>query len=171
VDNTVEEELKTGDPLFDEAEPGPGGPIELPKANLLKRWGASFLDEGVWLVLAQCLGWFISGPIIPFLGMAIASVQDAPFGGGTSVGRKIVDQALVDAEGFECTIGKGFARNGLRVLMWIFILPIFIDIGLVLFHPQGKTMADLILGTQVVDRPYARLRPDQIPGGDPAQLT
>jgi len=170
MDQDVETELRTGDPLFDEDEPAGGGPLELPKANLLKRWGASFLDEGVWLGLATCLGGFISGPIIPFIGMIVATVQDAPFGGGTSVGRKIVDQALVDADGFECTIGKGAARNGLRVLMWIFILPIFIDIGLILFHPQGKTMVDLILGTQVVDRPFARLRPDQITGGGAAQL-
>jgi uncharacterized RDD family membrane protein YckC len=99
-------------------------------------------------------------------------LQDAPFGGGTSLGRRTTGQVLVDAQGRECTVGRGIARNAIRVALWVggCGLPILADLGLVLIHPRGRTLADLILGTQVVDRSWAVPRADQIEGPTPRLL-
>jgi uncharacterized RDD family membrane protein YckC len=138
--------------------------VDLPPARRVERLMASVLDEGIWVGLAATLGFVFSGGLITALGFAAAIVQDAPFGGGTSIGRRITDQVLVDHRGTECSVGRGIARNALRLVLWAggCGLPLLLDIGLVLVHPKGRTSADLILGTQVVDRPHAIPRPDQI---------
>jgi uncharacterized RDD family membrane protein YckC len=138
--------------------------VDLPAARRLERLMASVMDEGIWVGLAAALGFVFSGGLITALGFTISVIQDAPFGGGTSIGRRITDQVLVDHRGMECSVGRGVARNALRLALWAggCGLPLLLDIGLVLVHPKGRTSADLILGTQVVDRPHAILRPDQI---------
>ena len=137
---------------------------DLPPARRMERLMASLLDEGIWVGLAATLGIVSSGGLITALGFAAAVVQDAPFGGGTSLGRRITDQVLVDQRGMECTVGRGALRNGLRLALWAggCGIPLLLDIGLVLIHPKGLTTADIILGTQVVERQHAVLRPDQI---------
>ena len=146
---------------------------DLPAADRLKRMSAAVLDEGVWIGLAGALGLLFSGGMIMVAGAVVAILQDSPFGGGTSVGRRITDQVLVDHQGMECTVGRGVARNALRVALWAAGcgLPLLLDIGLALVHPKGLTLADLILGTQVVDRAHATLRPDQLEARERPQLT
>ncbi len=138
--------------------------LDLPAARRMERFCAAALDEGIWVGLAAALGLLFSGGLITALGLVAAVVQDAPFGGGTSVGRRIIDQVLVDHRGMECSPGRGAARNALRLALWAggCGIPLFLDIGLLFIHPKGRTTADLILGTQVVDRQHALLRPDQI---------
>ena len=150
-----------------------GMAVDLPKANILKRWGASLLDEVLIKVLFGVLGGAISAGLLWLISLVIFTCQDMPFGGGTSLGRKITDQVLVNRNGTECTPLESAKRNGLRVVLWYCSLTImlWVDIGLALFHPKGQTSADLILKTQVVDRPYALLRPDQLPGGERPQLS
>ncbi len=138
--------------------------LDLPLAPPVERLCAAVLDEGIWVGLSVVLGFLFSGGLITALGFAAAVVQDAPFGGGTSLGRRITDQVLVDHRGMECSVGRGAARNGLRLALWAggCGIPLLLDIGLVFIHPKGRTTADLILGTQVVKREHAELRPDQI---------
>jgi uncharacterized RDD family membrane protein YckC len=149
-----------------------GMEVDLPKATLLKRWGASFCDEGILHGVTALLGGVLSGGVLLVLGIVASICQDMPFGGGTSVGRKIVDQVLVNRDGTECTYADGARRNALRALFWYGScgIVLLVDIGLVLFHPKGLTSVDLVLKTQVVDRPYALLRSDQLPGGARPQI-
>lgn len=138
--------------------------LDLPAARRLERLCAATMDEGIWVGLAATLGFLFSGGLITALGFAAAIIQDAPFGGGTSLGRRIIDQVLVDHRGMECSVGRGAARNALRLALWAggCGIPLLLDIGLVIIHPKGRTTADLILGTQVVDRQHAVPRPDQL---------
>jgi uncharacterized RDD family membrane protein YckC len=138
--------------------------VDLPAADRLKRMTAALMDEGLWVGAAGALGLLFSGGTITALGLLVAVVQDAPFGGGTSVGRRVTDQVLVDHQGMECTVARGAARNALRLAIWALGcgLPLLLDLGLALVHPKGRTSADLILGTQVVDREHATPRPDQL---------
>jgi uncharacterized RDD family membrane protein YckC len=132
-------------------------PADLPAANRLRRLAASAMDEGVLLALAGLLGVFMSAGLIAGLACAAAILQDAPFGGGTSLGRRATGLVLVDTQGQECTVGRGAARNALRLALWGAGcgLPFLLDLGLLLVHPRGQTLADLILGTQVVERAHA----------------
>ncbi len=147
-------------------------PVDLPAANRLARMSAAVLDEGVWIGVAGALGALFSGGFLAALGVGAVILQDAPFGGGTSVGRRITDQVLVDHRGMECTVGRGAARNALRVGLWALGcgIPLLLDIGLALVHPKGLTLADIVMGTQVVDRTHARPRPDQIESHEPRQI-
>ncbi len=147
--------------------------LDLPAADRLKRLSAAVLDEGVWIGLAGALGLLFTGGLLTAIGVAVAILQDAPFGGGTSVGRRITDQVLVDHRGMECTVARGAARNALRVFLWVLGcgVPLLADIGLAVAHPKGLTIADIVLGTQVVDRVHSRRRPDQIEATEPRQLT
>jgi uncharacterized RDD family membrane protein YckC len=138
--------------------------VDLPPADRMGRLIAAALDEGVWVGLASVLGFLFSGGLITAVGLGFNVVQDVPFGGGTSLGRRVTGQVLVDHRGMECTPARGAARNALRMILWVggCFLPFLLDLGLLLIHPKGLTCADLILGTQVVDRPHATLRPDQL---------
>jgi uncharacterized RDD family membrane protein YckC len=148
------------------------GAIDLPKANLLKRWGASLLDEGCIKIVFGLIGGMLSVGTLWVISLIVFVCQDMPFGGGTSVGRKIVEQVLVNRDGVECTPLESAQRNGLRLVFWYCTVGILllVDIGLVLFHPKGLTTVDMVLKTQVVDRPYAMLRGDQLPGGGRPQI-
>ncbi len=138
--------------------------VDLPAAGRLERICAAALDEGIWVGAAGALGVFFSAGLIAAAGLAVNVIQDAPFGGGTSIGRRITNQVLVDHKGMECTVARGAARNALRLVLWAggCGIPLLLDIGLLFVHPKGRTTVDLILGTQVVDREHAILRPDQI---------
>jgi uncharacterized RDD family membrane protein YckC len=138
--------------------------VDLPPANRVNRIVAAAMDEGVWVGLASVLGFLFSGGVITALGLLVNVVQDVPFGGGTSLGRRVTGQVLVDHRGVECTPARGAARNALRMGLWVggCFIPFLLDLGLLLVHPKGQTCADLILGTQVVDRSHASLRPDQL---------
>lgn len=137
--------------------PWPPAPADLPAADRLRRLCAAVMDEGILFGLAGGLGIFISAGLIGALGCLAVVLQDAPFGGGTSLGRRITGVVLVDTRGEECSVGLGAARNALRLGLWTLGcgLPFLLDLGLVLVHPRGQTLADLILGTQVVDRERA----------------
>ena len=147
-------------------------PLDLPPARRVARVSAAVLDEGVWIGLAGVLGVFLGGGPIVAAGAVVAVLQDAPFGGGTSVGRRITDQVLVDHRGMECTVGRGAARNALRTFLWALGcgIPLLLDIGLAMVHPKGLTLADIVMGTQVIDRTHARPRPDQLEGHEPHQI-
>jgi uncharacterized RDD family membrane protein YckC len=131
--------------------------MDLPKANLLKRWGASLLDEGAIKLIVGLLGGVFSAGLLWLISIAAFICQDMPFGHGQSVGRKITDQVLVNREGVPCSHVESAQRNALRVLLWYlsFGMLALVDVALVLFHPKGLTTADMIVGTQVVDKAYA----------------
>ncbi len=138
--------------------------IDLPAAPRIERLCAAAMDEGLWVGASVGLGFLFSGGLITALGFAANIIQDAPFGGGTSIGRRITDQVLVDHRGMECSVGRGAARNALRLALWAggCGIPLLLDLGLLFVHPKGRTSADLILGTQVVKRKHASPRPDQL---------
>ena len=138
--------------------------VDLPAADRTRRLSAAVMDEGVWLGAAGVLGLLFTGGIITAIGCAVSVFQDAVFGGGTSIGRRALDQCLVDEQGRECTVARGAARNALRLLIWALGcgIPLLLDLGLLFVHPKGRTSADLILGTQVVKRKHASPRPDQL---------
>ena len=137
--------------------------VDLPAADRTRRLSAAVMDEGVWLGAAGVLGLLFTGGIITAIGCAVSVFQDAVFGGGTSIGRRALDQCLVDEQGRECTVARGAARNALRLLIWALGcgIPLLVDLGMLLVHPRGLTLADLVLKTQVVDRTHARPRADQ----------
>lgn len=131
--------------------------LDLPKANLLKRWGASMLDEVAIKIIVGLLGGVASAGLLWLVSIAAFICQDLPFGGGQSVGRKATDQVLVNRHGVECSHGESAGRNALRLLLWYCSLGllVLVDVALVLFHPKGLTTADMIMKTQVVDKSYA----------------
>lgn len=151
--------------------PDLSAPIDLPAADRLRRFAAAVMDEGVLFGVAGALGWVFGGTVFAIGGL-LSTLQDTPYGGGTSVGRRITGQVLVDARGQECSHGRGIARNAIRAALWVggCGVPLLADIGLVLIHPKGRTLADLILGTQVVDRAWAIPRADQLEGRAPRLL-
>ncbi len=132
---------------------------DLPKAALPKRWWAGFLDGVFWSGISAVFG-IPSGGIGIVLGYTYGICQDAFFGGGTSAGRKLAGQVLVDAQGCEVSYLRGMARNAITCGLWTVscLTLLIVDIALVLFHPKGQTIADAIMRTQVVDLAYAKRR-------------
>lgn len=126
------------------------------KAGLLLRLLAKSIDLGVFLVMAK---------LVPQAGVLMGSVymliSDGLFD-GRSVGKKLVELYVVDAEGRPCTIRQSVLRNSLiagacaltlvPVAGWLLALAVFAFEGLLLFgNAEGKRLGDDFAGTQVVE--------------------
>ena len=95
--------------------------------------------------------------MVPFMALLspLAFVYSAGygsvFGPGRSLGRKAVRQQLTGKDGEPVTHTQAMARGLLRTIMWMFVLPFFID--LVLFAIDGRLLVDRIFGTKVTLTP------------------
>lgn len=71
---------------------------------------------------------------------------------GRSLGRAAVGQRLMTDDGQEVGHSVSIARNLVRMLLWVMVIPFFVDLGLFLFG-DGRLIADRIFRTRVVEDP------------------
>ncbi len=124
---------------------------KIPAARM-KRLVAFGVDEVFVHLLMSVIGVPIGGIGGPILSALYFGAQDATLGAGRSLGRAAVGQRLMSADGEALTVGQTIKRNALRYLMWLLIIPFFIDVGIVLFG-DGRTLADRLCGTRVWEDP------------------
>lgn len=114
-----------------------------PKADVPRRLLAAGLDEGLVMLVLSVIS-------VGALGTAYFIGQDCV--GGQSVGRRVVGQYLVDTEtGRIAEPTKAAMRNLVGFLFALTTIGILIDFGLILWRPDGRRVADILLKTQVVD--------------------
>lgn len=114
-----------------------------PKADVPRRLMAAALDEGLVMLVLSVVS-------VGALGTAYFIGQDCI--GGQSVGRRVAKQFLVDDEtGQIADPTKAAMRNLVGFLFALTTIGILIDFGLLLYRPDGKRVADILLKTQVVD--------------------
>lgn len=113
------------------------------KANIPKRFGAAVIDE---FVATGALGAISVG----IGGLLYAILQDSF--NGRSIGRMLIGQVLYDlATHKPATFAKALGRNILALMTYIIGIGLIVDIILILVRPDGRKLADLIIGTQVTD--------------------
>jgi len=132
-------------------------PIESQRGRLAsrsRRLIAQLIDDAVAfvpaLVIAALNGWdpdtsAVSFRIATMLGVAYIIVSDG-FEGGQSLGKRIMDIAVIDVEsGAPCTYGQSIARNLLLAVLgpidWVFI-----------FGDRHQRLGDKLARTMVVDQ-------------------
>jgi len=132
-------------------------PIESQRGRLAsrsRRLIAQLIDDAVAfvpaLVIAALNGWdpdtsAVSFRIATMLGVAYIIVSDG-FEGGQSLGKRIMDIAVIDVEsGAPCTYGQSIARNLLLAVLgpidWVFI-----------FGERHQRLGDKLARTMVVDQ-------------------
>jgi uncharacterized RDD family membrane protein YckC len=103
-----------------------------------------FLIDSLILIPMTVLFW----PLLFLYSAGYSSV----FGPGRSLGRAAVRQQLVGKDGEPISHAQAVARGLLRTVLWLFILPMFIDMGLFLFG-DGRLLVDRMFGTRVAMAP------------------
>ncbi len=104
--------------------------------------------------------------LIPFMGLGFAllfaymSFKGNIIGSGRSLGRAAMGQRLLARDGTDASHGLVMARNAVRFLLWMAVLPFFIDVGLLLFG-DGRLLTDRIFGTRVFEDPE-KVRADRL---------
>jgi len=126
------------------------------KAGLLLRLLAKSIDLVFFLVMAK---------LVPQAGVLIGSayilISDGLFD-GHSIGKKLVQLHVLDADGHPCTIRQSVLRNSLiagacaltlvPVAGWLLALAVFGFEGLLIFgNAEGKRLGDDFAGTHVVE--------------------
>jgi len=121
-------------------------------ARRLQRVLAFGLDGVLIHIAIVLLG--IPLPVIGSLSLSFlySTLHDDARGPGRSLGRTAVKQRLMSADGQEIPHLRAMARNAARWLLWITVIPFFIDLFIVLFG-NGRTLADLIFDTRVWEDP------------------
>ena len=116
-----------------------------------KRIAAFGLD-----VILLPLIWLLSS-IVPIIGPGLMtilymSLKGNVAGSGRSLGRAATEQRLLSKDGEPLDHGKIIARNALRFILWLAVIPFFVDVLLLLFG-DGRLLADRICNTQVFEDP------------------
>ena len=143
----------------------------VPAARL--RRAGSFVVDLTLVFSVMILG------ILPFtfpFAMAIVigyiALRDTLRGPGRSLGRSMTGQRLMNVDGTSVTPGRAIGRSLVRFLLWITILPAFIDLFMFLFG-DGRLIADHIFDTRVYEDPELieeeNLRRIRGQGGDHVQ--
>ena len=134
-------------PSFSDATPFASSTAQVsdqrPKADVGRRLMAAGIDEGlVTLVLG-----IVS---VGALGTVYFIAQDCV--GGQSLGRRAVGQFLVDYEtGRIVEPVKAAIRNLVAFLFALTTIGLLVDLLLMILRPDGRRVADLLIGTQVVE--------------------
>ncbi len=103
-----------------------------------------FLIDSLILIPMTVLFW----PLLFLYSAGYSSV----FGPGRSLGRAAVRQQLVGKDGEPISHAQAVARGLLRTVLWLFLLPMFIDMCLFLFG-DGRLLVDRMFGTRVAVAP------------------
>lgn len=131
-------------------------------ARRMHRLGAFAIDALLMLSLMIVIG--IAFPpalaILGFLAFAYFTARDLFRGPGRSLGRAMSKQRLMTVDGQEATVPRILARNAVRNLLWLTVIPFFIDLAMVLFG-EGRLIADHIFDTQVLEDPEALARANE----------
>lgn len=112
-------------------------------APRLARMGGFFIDSLIMLPMVV-LFW----PLY----FVYAGGYGSIFGPGRSLGRAAVRQQLVGKDGEPLSHPQSIARGVTRAVMWLFVLPFFIDLCLFLFG-DGRLLVDRMFGTRVAMAP------------------
>lgn len=112
-------------------------------APRLARMGGFLIDALIMIPMAV-LFW----PLMFVYSAGYSSV----FGPGRSLGRAAVRQQLVGTDGEPISHAQTVARGLLRTVLWLFLLPMFIDVCLLLFG-DGRLLVDRMFGTRVAMAP------------------
>lgn len=118
-------------------------------ARRFKRLLGSVID-GLLLPLFLLLLPF--GGLGLFMGFFYMSFKGNVVGAGRSLGRASMGQRLLARDGTDASHGLVMARNAVRFILWMTILPFWIDLALLLFG-DGRLLADRIFGTRVFEDP------------------
>ena len=92
---------------------------------------------------------------LPFALVIIAAyiiMRDMVRGTGRSLGRAMSGQRLLNEDGSEAEPAKVIGRSVVRLLLWMTVLPFFIDLFMVIFG-NGRIIADYIFETRVFIEP------------------
>ena len=124
---------------------------DLVPASRSGRLGAFSVD--VALMISILIIGVIATPIgSAVLGLIYVALRDLARGSGRSLGRSMSGQRLLDENGELLSPGKTVGRNLVRLLLWMTILPFFIDLAMVLFG-NGRLIADHIFDSRVYEDP------------------